>query len=132
MTKILQPAEWPRPRGFSNGMSMAGPGRWILVSGQIGSNGEGPISDDMAEQTAQALRNVVRVLAEDGARPEHLVRLVWYVTSRAEYLAAGAAIGAAWREVIGKHFPTMTLLVVSGLLNEKAKVEIEAQAFVGE
>lgn len=132
MTKTLQPAEWPRPRGFSNGMSMTGPGRWILVSGQIGSGGEGPMSDDMAVQTAQALRNVVRVLAEDGARPEHLVRLVWYVTNREEYLAGGAAIGAAWREIIGKHFPTMTLLVVSGLLNEKAKVEIEAQAFVGE
>jgi len=131
MAKTLQPADWVRPRGFSNALSITGPGRWIVISGQIGSDAQGNVvSDDMGAQTAQAFRNIVRLLAEDGAEPAHLISLTWYVTSRNEYLAAGAAIGAAYKEVIGKHFPTITLIVVAGLLSERAKVEIEAAAFV--
>lgn len=131
MAKSLQPADWVRPRGFSNALSIAGPGRWIVIAGQIGSDAQGNVvSDDMGAQTAQSFRNIVRLLAEDGALPAHLISLTWYVTSRNEYLAAGAAIGAAYKEVIGKHFPTITLVVVAGLLNERAKVEIEAAAFV--
>jgi enamine deaminase RidA (YjgF/YER057c/UK114 family) len=131
MAKTLQPADWVRPRGFSNALSIAEPGRWILVAGQIGSDAQGNVvSDDMGAQTAQAFRNIVRLLAEDGASAAHLVSLTWYVTSRGEYQAAGAAIGAAYKEVIGKHFPTITLVVVAGLLSERAKVEIQATAFV--
>ena len=88
------------------------------------------VSDEMGAQTAQSFRNIVRLLAEDYAKPEHLVSLTWYVTSRSEYLAAGATIGAAYKESFGRHFPTITLVVVAGLLSEQAKVEIEATAFV--
>jgi len=131
MAKPLQPADWVRPRGFSNALSITGPGRWIVIAGQIGSDAQGNVvSDDMGAQTAQSFRNIARLLAEDGALPTHLISLTWYVTSRSEYLAAGAAIGAAYKEVIGKHFPTITLVVVAGLLSERAKVEIEAAAFV--
>jgi len=131
MAKALQPSDWVRPRGFSNALSFTGPGRWIVVAGQIGSDGQGNVvSDDMGAQTAQSFRNIVRLLVEDDAKPEHLVSLTWYVTSRAEYLAAGAAIGAAYKEAFGRHFPAITLVVVAGLLSERAKVEIEATAFV--
>ncbi len=125
--KILQPADWPRPRGYSAGV--AARGTEIYVSGQVGWDETGRFgSCDIAPQVRQALKNVVAVLAEASARPEHIVRMTWYVTSRTEYLESTAAIGAAYREVIGRHFPAMSVVEVSGLLEEMAKVEIEVTA----
>jgi enamine deaminase RidA (YjgF/YER057c/UK114 family) len=127
--EILQPAGWARPHGYANGI--AAEGRQVFVSGQIGWDGEQRFaSDDFAAQTRQALANVVAVLACAGARPEHLVRLTWYVTSRDEYNASLAEIGAAYRELIGRNFPAMSVVIVVGLLEPRAKVEIEATAVV--
>jgi enamine deaminase RidA (YjgF/YER057c/UK114 family) len=111
---------------------MAATGRIIVTAGQIGWNpATGTFAtDDFAAQTAQALRNVVAVLHAAGAEPEHLVRLTWYVTSRSEYAAARHAIGAAYREIVGRHYPAMSVIVVSALLEDRAKVEIEATAVV--
>jgi enamine deaminase RidA (YjgF/YER057c/UK114 family) len=128
---VLQPAEWSKPRGFSHGMTADGPGRWIVLAGQTGSNVAGDYdSDDVAVQTGVALQRVVRLLEEAGAGPQHIVRLTWYLTSRADYETAGAAIGAAWRETLGRNFPPATLLYVAGLVDPRAKVEIEVTAFV--
>jgi enamine deaminase RidA (YjgF/YER057c/UK114 family) len=127
---ILQPAEWPKPRGFSHGVMVDGPGRWIVLAGQTGGDEKGEYQSDMGGQVALALRRIVKLLAEAGAGPEHIVRLTWYLTSRSEYAAAGAAIGAAWRETLGKNFPPSTLLYIAGLVDERAKVEIEVTAFV--
>ncbi len=127
---ILQPDGWTLPRGYSNGM--AARGRMVVVAGQVGWNpatGEFE-SDDFAVQTRQALRNITAVLREGGAEPKHVVRLTWYIVDKQEYLAARREIGAAYREVFGKHFPPMTLVVVSALLEERARVEIEATAVV--
>lgn len=127
--QILQPPGWGRPRGYSNGV--AATGRQIFVSGQIGwDENEHIVSDDFAAQARQALANVRAVLAAAGAGPEHLVRLTWYVTSRDEYLAASAAIGASYREIIGRHYPAMSVVVVAALLEPRARVEIEATAVV--
>ena len=126
---ILQPSGWARPRGYANGV--AAEGRQVFVSGQIGWDAEQRIiSDDFAAQARQALANIVAVLATAGARPEHLVRLTWFVTSRDEYNAALSEIGAAYREIIGKHYPAMSVVIVAGLLEPRAKVEIEATAVV--
>ena len=125
--ETLQPAGWRRPSGYANGI--AAEGRQIFISGQIGWNAEEQFeSDELAAQVRQALANVVAVLAAADAKPEHLVRLTWYVTSREEYYASIEAIGAAYREVIGRHFPAMSVVVVAGLLEPRAKVEIEATA----
>lgn len=127
--EILQPPGWARPRGYANGV--AATGRQVFVAGQIGWDAEQRFaSDDFAAQVRQALANVVAVLACAGAKPEHLVRMTWYVTSRDEYNAALADIGAAWRELIGRNFPAMSVVVVAGLLEPRAKVEIEATAVV--
>lgn len=127
--KILQPAGWAPPRGYANGISTRG--RLVFVAGQIGWDEQGRFpSADFAAQVRKALENVVAVLAEDGARAEHIVRMTWYVTSKREYLAAGKAIGAAYREVIGRHFPVMTAVEVSALMEDQAKVEIEVTAVV--
>ena len=127
--EILQPPGWARPRGYANGV--AAEGRQVFVSGQIGWDAEQRfVGDGFAAQARQALANVVAVLACAGARPEHLVRLTWYVTSRDEYNAALAEIGAAYRELIGRHYPAMSVVVVAGLLEPRAKVEIEATAVV--
>ena len=124
---ILQPSGWARPRGYANGV--AAEGRQVFVSGQIGWDAEQRIiSDDFAAQARQALANIVAVLATAGARPEHLVRLTWFVTSRDEYNAALSEIGAAYRELIGKHYPAMSVVIVADLLEPRAKVEIEATA----
>ena len=124
---ILQPSGWARPRGYANGV--AAEGRQVFVSGQIGWDAEQRIvSGDFAAQARQALANIVAVLATAGARPEHLVRLTWFVTSRDEYNAALSEIGAAYREIIGKHYPAMSVVIVAGLLEPRAKVEIEATA----
>jgi enamine deaminase RidA (YjgF/YER057c/UK114 family) len=127
----LQPADWSKPRGFSHGVVVDGPGQWIVLAGQTGSSEQGAYeTDDMAAQVATALRRIVKLLAEAGAGPEHIVRLTWYLTSRADYEAAGAGIGAAWRETLGRNFPPSTLLYISGLVDPRAKVEIEVTAFV--
>jgi enamine deaminase RidA (YjgF/YER057c/UK114 family) len=129
--QVLQPAEWSKPRGFSHGVVVDAPGRWIVLAGQTGSDDQGGYpSDDMAAQVAAALRRIVKLLAEAGGEPGHIVRLTWYLTSRADYEAAGAGIGAAWRETLGRNFPPSTLLYVSGLVDPRAKVEIEVTAFV--
>jgi enamine deaminase RidA (YjgF/YER057c/UK114 family) len=127
---IVQPEGWAQPQGYSNGV--AGHGRLVFVAGQVGWD---PVTgafagDDLAAQAARALANVVAVLRAAGAEPRHVARMTWYVTDRAEYLAARPAIGAAWREVMGRHYPAMSLLVVHSLLEERAKVEIEATAVV--
>ena len=110
---------------------MAASGRTIFLAGQIGWDGDQQfVSDDLVGQTAQALRNIVDLLSEAGARPEHIVRLTWYVTDRDEYLANQRPLGDVYREVIGKHFPAMTLVQVGALVESRAKVEIEATAVV--
>ena len=127
--EILQPEGWARPRGYANGV--AAEGRQVYVAGQIGWDAaQRFVGDDFGAQARQALANVVAVLACAGARPEHLVRMTWYVTSRDEYNASLAEIGAAWRELIGRHYPAMSVVVVAGLLEPRAKVEIEATAVV--
>ncbi|HEY7752254.1 MAG TPA: RidA family protein [Steroidobacteraceae bacterium] len=127
--KILQPPGWAPPRGYANGVAAAG--RQVYVGGQIGWDANQRIvSDDFTAQARQALANIVAVLTAAGAKPEHLVRLTWYVTSRDEYNAALAGIGAAYRELIGRHYPAMSLVVVAGLLEPRAKVEIEATAVI--
>lgn len=127
--KILQPSGWPQPRGYANGI--AARGTIVAVAGQVGWDANGQFqTDDFAGQTRQALANVVAVLAEAGAKPEHIVRMTWYVTSKAEYLAAGKAVGAAYREIIGRHYPAMTAVEVSALMEDRAKVEIEVTAIV--
>jgi enamine deaminase RidA (YjgF/YER057c/UK114 family) len=127
---VLQPAEWSKPRGFSHGVTVDGPGRWIVLAGQTGGDEKGEYQSDMGGQVGLALRRIIKLLAEAGAGPQHIVRLTWYLTSRSEYAAAGAAIGAAWRETLGKNFPPSTLLYIAGLVDERAKVEIEVTAFV--
>lgn len=127
--QILNPAEWSAPRGYANGV--AAQGRTIFVAGQIGWNAESRFeSDDLVEQAKQALRNIVRVLAEAGARPEHLVRLTWYVVDKKDYLDRNGDLGKAYREIIGKHYPAMTLVQVAALLEDRAKIEIEATAVI--
>ena len=126
----LQPEGWPRPSGYANGIAASG--SLVSVAGQIGWNPETCQfeTDDFVAQTAQALRNVLAVLRAAGAEPRHLVRLTWFITDRAAYLTAQREIGIAYREVVGRHFPAMSVVVVSGLLEERAKVEIEATAVV--
>jgi len=127
--EILQPPGWARPRGYANGV--AATGRQVYVAGQIGWDAEQRFaSDDFAAQVRQALANVVAVLGCAGAGPEHLVRMTWYVTSRDEYNSALPEIGAAYRELIGRNFPAMSVVVVAALLERRAKVEIEATAVV--
>lgn len=126
---ILQPKDWAPPQGYANGI--AAQGRQIFIAGQIGWNSRGElVSDDFAAQVEQALANVVAVLAEAGGSPQHLTRLTWYITDKQAYVSARKAIGDAYRRVIGRHFPAMTLVVVAGLLEEGAKVEIEATAVI--
>ncbi len=129
MHRTLQPSGWPRPRGYANGVSAQG--RQIHVAGQIGWNAQQQmVSADFVEQAKQAMRNIVEVLACDGATPEHLVRLTWYVTDRSRYLASGAALGEAYREIFGRHYPAMSAVQVCALMEADALVEIEATAIV--
>jgi enamine deaminase RidA (YjgF/YER057c/UK114 family) len=125
--QFLHPRHWKPAKGFANGI--AATGRQIFIAGQIGWNAEQRLeSDDFVAQVEQALANIVAVLAEASARPEHLVRLTWYVTDKNEYLARLVEVGQAYRRVIGRHFPAMTLVQVTALLEDRAKVEIEATA----
>src|ERR1700753_816418 len=127
--RILQPAEWSKPRGFSHGVVVDAPGRWIVLAGETGAEqGRSPAA--LAGQVSVALKRIIKLLAEAGAGPEHIVRLNWYLTSRNEYEAAGAGIGAAWKETLGRNFPPSTLLYIGGLVDARAKVEIEVTAFV--
>jgi enamine deaminase RidA (YjgF/YER057c/UK114 family) len=129
MMEVLQPPGWPRPRGYANGI--AARGRFVFVSGMIGWNADGRFdSDDFTAQARQALRNIVAVLRESDARPEHIVRMTWYVVDKRDYLAAGSALGAAYREIIGAHYPAMTAVEVRALIEDRARVEIEATAVV--
>lgn len=128
--RILQPADWSKPRGFSHGVVVDAPGRWIVLAGQTGGDEKGDYSPDMAGQVGTALKRIMRLLAEANAGPEHIVRLTWYLTSRSEYEAAGSGIGAAWRETMARNFPPSTLLYIDGLVDARAKVEIEVTAFV--
>ena len=127
--EILQPPGWARPRGYANGV--VADGRQVYVAGQIGWDaGQRFVGDGFAAQVRQALANVVAVLACAGAKPEHIVRMTWYVTSRDEYNDSLAEIGAAYRELIGRNYPAMSVVVVAGLLEPRAKVEIEATAVI--
>ena len=126
---ILQPQGWPRPSGYANGIVARG--RQVFIAGQVGWNASGQItSDRFVEQVRQALENVLAILAEAGGRAEHVVRLTWYVTSRDEYLSALAPVGAAYRALFGRHYPAMSVVEVSGLVEEGARVEIEATAVI--
>ncbi len=127
--KVLLPAGWPRPKGYANGVTANG--RMVFVAGMIGWDAEGRFhTDDLAGQARQALENVIAVLAEAGARPEHIVRMTWYVTDKREYLAGQKKIGAAFRELIGCFNAAMTAVEVSALMEDRAKVEIEATAVI--
>lgn len=129
--RILQPADWSRPKGYAN--AVVARGRTIYLAGQIGWDAQQRfVGSDLVTQAKQALVNIVALLAEDGAKPEHIVRLTWYVTDRTAYLAAAVELGAAYREVLGKHFPAMTAVEVSSLMEADAVVEIEATAVVPE
>ena len=128
MNEILQPPGWPRPIGYANGVSARG--RLVFTAGQVGWDTRGNFPDTLAGQVELALANVAAVLAEAGAGPEHLVRLTWFIIDRRAYLDAQSEIGAAYRRVLGRHYPAMSLVEVSALVESKALVEIEATAVV--
>ena len=129
MKHALLPEGWPRPKGYANGVAASG--RQIFVAGMIGWDGQGVFhSDDFAAQSRQALANIVAVLEAGGAKPHHITRMTWYVTSKREYLAALPAIGAAFRELIGHYDIAMTAVQVAALIEDRAKVEIEVTAVV--
>ena len=129
--EFLHPRSWKPALGYANGVAASG--RMIFCGGLIGWNAEQQFeSDDFIDQVAQTLRNIVAVLAEGGARPEHIVRLTWYVTDKREYLARLKDLGRVYREIIGKHFPAMALVQVVALVEDRAKVEIEATAVIPE
>ena len=126
---ILQPPGWPRPKGYANGV--AAQGRQVFVSGMVGWDADCRFqTDDFVGQSRQALENIVAVLREAGAGPEHIVRMTWYVLDKREYLDAGRALGAAYREVIGKHYPAMSAVQVAALMEDRARVEIEVTAVI--
>jgi len=129
--QILQPPTWIKPRGYSNGVAASG--RIVFVAGQVGWNASGQFeTNDFVGQARQALANIVAVLAEAGGRPEHIARMTWYVVDKDEYLASLSALGRAYREVIGSHFPAMTAVQVARLVEDGARVEIEATAVIPE
>jgi enamine deaminase RidA (YjgF/YER057c/UK114 family) len=127
--KILQPSGWARPRGYSNGVSVRG--QMVFVAGMIGWDAQCQFhTDELAGQVRQALRNVVAVLDEAGAKPEHIVRMTWYVTDKQAYVAEAREIGAAFREIIGSFNAAMTAIQVTALIEDRAKVEIEVTAVI--
>lgn len=127
--RFLQPARWPRPKGYSNGV--AATGRMVFVSGMIGWDAQEQLTaDDFAGQVRQTLHNILEVLAEAGAKPAHIVRLRWYVLDKKEYVEAYQEIGMIYREIMGRHYPAMTAVQVAGLIVDGARVEIEATALV--
>ena len=127
--EVILPPGWPRPRGYANGVSASG--RMLFIAGMIGWDAQGVFhSDDFAVQVRQALQNVAEVLREAGGKPENIVRMTWYVTDKREYLAAGREIGQAFREIIGSYNAAMTAVQVTALMEDRAKVEIEATAVI--
>lgn len=127
--EILQPPGWPRPRGYANGVVASG--RTVFISGQIGWDAQGNFpASDFAGQVQQALRNILTILAEAGGKPEHITRLTWYILDKQEYLANGKALGVVYKDLLGQHFPAMSVVQVAALLEDQAKVEIEATAVI--
>ena len=127
--QILQPPDWPRPEGYSNGI--AAQGRLVFVAGQIGWDKDKIIhSDNLVEQVRQALVNTITVLAEAGAGPEQITRMTWYILDKQEYLASLKDIGRVYQEIMGKNFPVMAMLQVTALIEDRAKVEIETTAVI--
>lgn len=131
MIQILQPPGWMRPKGFSNGIAASG--KLVFISGQVGYTGAGRWeASDFAGQFRQALKNILKILEEAKGKPEHIVRLTWYVLDKGEYLDSLKEVGEAYRELMGKHYPTMAVVQVSGLVEEEARLEIEATAVLPE
>ncbi len=127
--QVLLPPGWPRPKGYANGVTATG--QQVYIAGMIGWDAQGVFhTDDFAGQAQQALKNIVEVLREAGGKPEHIVRLTWYVTDKREYLAAGGELGRAFREIIGCYNAAMTAVEVKALIEDRAKVEIEATAVI--
>jgi enamine deaminase RidA (YjgF/YER057c/UK114 family) len=127
MTQILQPPSWARAKGFSNGIVASG--KLVFIAGQVGWTGQGEWKEkSFAGQFRQTIKNILEVLAEANGKPEHIVRMTWYVLDREEYLASLKEVGAAYRELMGRHYPTMAVVQVSGLVEREAKLEIEATA----
>ncbi len=129
--QVIFPPGWPRPKGYANGVSATG--RQVYIAGMIGWDAQGVFhTDDFAGQAQQALQNIVDVLREAGGKPEHIVRITWYVTDKREYLAAGREVGRAFRKIIGSYNAAMTAVEVKALIEDRAKVEIEATAVIPE
>jgi enamine deaminase RidA (YjgF/YER057c/UK114 family) len=129
--QVLQPPGWARAKGFSNGI--AAEGKLVFIAGQVGWTGQGEWRErSFAGQFRQALQNILEVLGEAKGRPEHIVRLTWYVLDKHEYLSSLKEVGAAYRELMGRHYPTMAVVQVSGLVEDRARLEIEAMAVVPE
>jgi enamine deaminase RidA (YjgF/YER057c/UK114 family) len=127
--KCLQPEGWPRPKGYANGVIARG--RTIFISGMIGSDSRGKVVvGDFVKQARQTLKNIVEVLSEAGAKPKHIVRMNWYVVDKHEYLGAYKQLGAVYREIIGRHYPAMTAVQVTSLLEDAARLEIEVTAVI--
>ena len=127
--RILQPPGWPRPRGYANGI--AAEGRLVFVAGQIGWDTSGTVvSDDLVRQFEKTLENTLAVLREARAGPQHVARMTWYVTDKREYLARARELGEAYRALMGKHYPAMAVVEVKGLIEDRAKIEIETTAVV--
>lgn len=127
--RVILPEGWPRPKGYANGVSATG--TQVFIAGMIGWDSQGVFrSDDFAQQARQALQNIVDVLREAGGKPEHIVRMTWYVTDKREYLAAGREVGLAFRQIIGSYNAAMTAVEVKALIEDRAKVEIEATAVI--
>jgi enamine deaminase RidA (YjgF/YER057c/UK114 family) len=127
--QILQPPDWARAKGFSNGIATSG--KLVFIAGQVGWTGQGEWKEkSFAGQFRQTIQNILDVLAEARGKPEHIVRLTWYVLDRDEYLASLKEVGAAYRELMGKHYPTMAVVQVSGLVERNARLEIEATAVI--
>jgi enamine deaminase RidA (YjgF/YER057c/UK114 family) len=131
MMQILQPPDWARAKGFSNGIATSG--KLVFIAGQVGWTGQGEWKEkSFAGQFRQTIQNILEVLEQAKGGPEHIVRLTWYVLDRDEYLASLKEVGAAYRELMGKHYPTMAVVQVSGLVERNARLEIEATAVVPE
>ena len=127
--QVLQPPTWARPRGYANGIAASG--RLVFISGQIGWDEQCHFqSTDFISQVKQTLQNVLTVLAEAGGKPEHIVRLTWYIVDKQEYLASGKELGNIYRELMGNHYPAMSVVQVAALVEDLARVEIEATAVI--
>ena len=129
-SRVLQPAGWPRPKGYANGVTASG--RLVVTAGLVGWDENGRFGPDLVTQVEKTLRNGVTVLAEGGARPEHVARMTWFVVDKRDYLRNAPAIGEVYREIMGRNFPAMSVVEVAGLLEDEARVEIEFTAIVPE